>query len=102
MRRNMWCTAPFLHAAGREVLEASPNRWVARPVAEPGKSDTTPFTFVPARVTVDDKARAALHLDDTAQGTAVRVFKILDQAHYDRMMAGCLGELLGSLPLADR
>jgi len=102
MPRNMWCTGPFLHAAGREVVEASPCRWVARPVDRESQDDATPYTFVPARVTVDDNARATLHLDETAQGEAVHVFKILDQANYDKMMTSCLRELLAGLPIAER
>ena len=102
MPRNMWCTGPFLHAAGREVVEASAGRWVARPARRESQDDATPYAFVPARVTVDDKARATLHLDETTQGRAVHVFKILDQANYDKMMASCLGELFTGLRIADR
>ncbi|HUT89334.1 MAG TPA: nucleoside hydrolase [Thermoguttaceae bacterium] len=102
MPRNMWCTAPFLHAAGRDVVEPSTGRWVARPADRESQNVTTPYAFVPARVTVDDKARATLHLDETAQGEAVHVFKILDQANYDKIMASCLRELLAGLRIADR
>jgi len=102
MPRNMWCTGPFLHAAGREVVETSPGHWVARPADRESDKVATPYAFVPARVTVDDDARATLQLDDAAQGTPVQVFKILDQANYDKMMASCLGELLAGFPIAER
>ncbi len=102
MRRNMWCTAPLLHAAGREVTEASPGRHVARPAGDAARDNKTPYDFVPARVTVDDDAKATLLLGDTETGREVRVFKILDQAGYDKIMTGCLGELFAELPVAQR
>lgn len=29
--RNMWCTGPFLHAAGREIHQTQDNRWITVP-----------------------------------------------------------------------
>ena len=99
MRRNMWCTAPFLHAAGREVVPLAPDRWVARPRGTGAQAGQTPYAFLPAHVSVDDDARATLRLDEDAQGAAMRVFKILDPERYDRIMTSCLRGLFADLPL---
>jgi hypothetical protein len=98
MRRNMWCTAPLLHAAGREVVRLGPDRWAARPARPGSEAEKSPYAFLSARVSVDDEARATLHLDDDADGAAVQVFKILDPDNYDAMMTGCLRELFAQLP----
>jgi hypothetical protein len=102
MRRNMWCTAPFLHAAGREVVQLAPDRWVAKPQGTGAKADKTPYAFLPARVSVDDEARATLDLDEDADGALIRVFKILNPDRYDRIMTNCLRELFAELPTAAR
>jgi hypothetical protein len=102
MRRNMWCTAPLLHGAGRRVVETSPGRWVAEPAGSRAQKDDTPFAFVPARVSVDDSARATLHLGESTEGRPCHVFKILDEARYDRIMTSCLRELFAGLRVADR
>lgn len=102
MRRNMWCTAPFLHAAGREIIQLAPDRWFAGPADTVAKAEEAPYAFVPAHVAVDDDARATLRLDADAEGAAVLVFKILDPDNYDRIMNSCLRELFAELPTAAR
>jgi hypothetical protein len=57
--RNMWCTAPMLHAAGRKVYQRAEGDFVALPPAEAEKAGLAAkvveaFQFVPMRATIDD------------------------------------------------
>lgn len=65
--RNMWCTAPFFHAAGRVVCELADGGFAALPPAE-GQKAVTPYAFVPIRVTVADGKAAAARLDEPPPG----------------------------------
>lgn len=98
MRRNMWCTAPFLHAAGLTVVQAAPDRWEVRPQAAVGDAKRL-FDFLPAKVAVEPSGKAALVLDQQAPGEPVLVFKILDPAAYDAAMTKVLRELYAKMPL---
>lgn len=93
MRRNMWCTAPFLHAAGRTVVRTESGGWQMRPLASAGSAQRL-FDFLPAKVAVEDGGKAALVLDEQTPGERVWVFKILDLAAYDAAMTKVLRELL--------
>ncbi len=53
-RRNIWCTAPLLHAAGRKIYRRGPGDYVALPPAEAEKAGLAErhveaFRFVPMR-----------------------------------------------------
>lgn len=100
MRRNMWCTGPMLHAAGRRIVELAPGRWAALPASRSGRRELSLYQFVPSRVTVSDDARAALVLPASSAGYRVQCFKVLDQAKYAQIMTSCLRELLADLPEA--
>ena len=52
MDRNMWCTASFLHAAGRTVRKAG-GAWTASRRPPSDAPATAPFTFIPARIEAD-------------------------------------------------
>lgn len=73
MDRNMWCTGPLLHAAGR----MAPN---------------PTFEFVPARIELDARGRT-VKLSETKESN-LRVFKVRDAAGYERAMQSSLLELL--------
>ena len=92
--RNMWCTAPFFHAAGRQIVERAPGQWEAVPAGQPAEHVVTPFDFVPGRLTIDDRGRTTFReggqLGDP-QGIAA--FKVLDADHYQAVMTSCLKEL---------
>jgi hypothetical protein len=53
VRRSMWSTPAFLHAAGRTMVKQA-GRWLAVP-GEDRREDNPIFRFVPANVTVDDE-----------------------------------------------
>ncbi|HNT88988.1 MAG TPA: nucleoside hydrolase [Candidatus Hydrogenedentes bacterium] len=76
-KRNMWCTAAFLHAAGREQ---------------------GPFTFERARVKVEDNGKTTPALNE--EGVALHVLRVDDSVNYRGYMAGTLRDLLAGLPLA--
>ena len=79
MDRNMWCTASFLHASGRVTVK-----------------NETLFTFVPARVEVDETGKTNISLDGS--NANVQLFKITQAEKYEPAMRGCLRELLKSFP----
>jgi hypothetical protein len=95
MDRNMWCTAPFLHAAGRSVRKAN-GVWTAAPALEPGAPSEPLFTFVPARVEVDEAGRTKKFLD--APDPNVQLFKVVAPGSYGEALRDCLRGLLRSFP----
>ena len=57
--RNMWCTAPMIHAAGRSIYQRPAGDFAALPPAEAEKAGLAAkaveaFQFVPMRASVDD------------------------------------------------
>ncbi len=100
MPRNMWCTAPLLHAAGRQVYRRADDDYVALPpdrAAARGLADrrVEAYRFVPMRVSAaggeDGTIRVAMQWDPAQpngfvfQGTA---------ANYDQILTSCLKNLL--------
>ena len=97
MRRNMWCTGPMLHAAGRRIVRTAPGRPAAVPASGAALPEVALYQFVPARVTVPDDGSASLVLTPNSTGHQVQCFKVLDQASYDQIMTGCLRRLLAEM-----
>ncbi len=130
--RNMWCTGPLLHAAGRRVHRIG-NDWIAAPDAPftttstqprssaagapPASTDTSPqappvatlapppaaepadvFTFVPARVTIDDQG--VTHWVESAADANMHIYKVLDAENHTPALQSCLRRLLHAFPLA--
>ena len=100
-KRNMWCTAPFLHAAGREIYQTQDGHWIAV-TPEKAKelgiegSSVEVFRFEPIRFQckmkevdkkpwsyditdsafdVYGKLPVFYHVDDTEPGASVQVFR---------------------------
>jgi hypothetical protein len=95
MDRNMWCTAPLLHAAGR-TMRKDTGWW--KLTSTPGGASPGPdelFTFVPARVDIDANARTRVIEDPPTPN--VRLFKVLRPGDYAPAMTDCLRELLGTV-----
>jgi hypothetical protein len=95
MDRNMWCTAPFLHAAGRSVRKAN-GAWTAAQPPQAGTPAQSPFTFVPARIEVDEAGRTKKFLGDPSPN--VQLFKVVSPASYGEALRDCLRELLQGFP----
>ena len=100
MSRNMWCTAPFLHAAGRRVYLRSEGDYVALPPLEAqqsglSESEVNVFDFVPLKVTVkgDFEGTINVNLNTDAAEPNGYVFQSIS-AKYDRILTACLKNLL--------
>ncbi len=103
--RDMWCTAPLLHAAGRRIVEVAPGRWAARPGLSAGQREVNLYEFIPVSVAVDDDGHSAPNFTETtsdnrlikfnvaAPPRKMVMFKLLDEANYDKIMTSCLREL---------
>jgi hypothetical protein len=102
--KDMWCTAPMLHAAGRKVYERGPDDFVALPPAEAEKAGLAAkgvpcFDFVPMRATLAEAtpaAPAALRVDLKPAEPDGCVFRQTDP-RYKKAMASCLKNLLADL-----
>ncbi|MFC1597560.1 nucleoside hydrolase [Planctomycetota bacterium] len=100
MSRNMWCTAPFLHAAGRRVYLRSHRDYVALPSLEAQQSglsekEVNVFDFVPMRVTVQGDSGGTVSVDfetDAAEPNGY-VFQSI-WTDYDQILTACLKNLL--------
>jgi hypothetical protein len=99
--RNMWCTAPFIHAAGRHVYRTGEGEWqaiAADEARERGLADTaidSVFEFELTGVAAEDD-RTLARAEPTAEST-VRVLHVTDQDRYAPAMASCLANLLERL-----
>jgi len=100
MPRNMWCTAPFFHAAGRRVCLRSEGDYVALPPLEAQQSglseiDVNVFDFVPMRVTVkgDTEGTISVNLETDAAEPNGYVFQGI-ATDYDQILTACLKNLL--------
>lgn len=118
LERNMWCTAPFLHAAGRQIWEIAPGQFKALPAGEtpqavdqsqlpaspPFPRLVVPFRFEPRWVveTPDGQFTISESSPGPAQkGRKVECFHVTELAQYDLIMTSILGHLFQELPLAE-
>jgi len=95
MDRNMWCTASLLHAAHREIHKVG-GVWTASrsPSAD---EDAAPFSFVPARIAVDETGKTTW--EPNATDPNARLFKIRSAESYRPAMRDCLRELFIAFPI---
>ena len=92
--RNMWCTAPFFHAAGRRIVEVSPNQYAASPAGEADGNEVKLFDFVSGRISIDDRGLTSFQeVGPPHEPGALRTFKVLDSGRYEKVMTSCLREL---------
>jgi hypothetical protein len=96
MDRNMWCTASFLHAAGRQVYTRG-GQFDSSTTAPADARPADIFTFKPARVQLDDQGHT-LSVTLSPDGP-IRVFVVTDTANYQKAMTDCLRSLLANMPL---
>lgn len=96
-QRNMWCTAPLLHAAGRTIRRRGDGDFVALPPAD-GDKGAAPYSFVPIRVTVGGPALA---FDLNAKEPNCHVFRATDK-RYGAILASCLKDLPSGLGRGQR
>jgi hypothetical protein len=115
--RNMWCTAPMLHAAGRNVYQRGPGDFVAlAPTAAEqaglGDKEIDTFGFVPMRASLEAPTEPAPAVEPVKNGklpatTELRVrvgtkasngsvFRTI-RRDYKEVLASCLKNLLADL-----
>ena len=78
--RSMWCTGPFLHAAGRKIYETRDNRWNAR---SSGKEDREVEVFrfepipIPSIVMKNEDGKSVPEFGDGNDGkpASIKVFR---------------------------
>ncbi len=95
--RNMWCTAPMIHAAGRSLYRKG-ETWAALPSPATGFEPTPVFDFVPAGIRIDRDMKTTL--DSTDKEGNVKLFHLLDQPNYQTAMTRSLGRLLAEMTLS--
>ena len=82
--RNMWCTAPLFHAAGRGIYQRGPGDFVALSPAEaarrPDGRRSEGFEFVPLRIALSrpEAGHAANRLGGEVAEAQRHVFHITD------------------------
>ena len=100
--RNMWCTAPLLHAAGRTVYRGPGTAdWVAVGRDEAARQglagrEAAVYDFVPVRVTIERGGAsdpklggASMKVDLASAEPNGRIFRVLEPS-YPAVMASCL------------
>jgi hypothetical protein len=94
-QRNMWCTGPILHAAGRTIYRVGDD-WVA--AAQPPKDGEAVevFRFVRARVEISDKARTQWAL--AASEPNMFMYRVSDSKNHAEALRNVLHDLLVHFP----
>lgn len=103
MSRNMWCTAPFLHAAGRNIYAHGSNEWIAlspRGARQAGLAGAmvNVFGFVPARLSATQQTDGAIEVtfDGEPPVRGAAIFESRTE-RYDVIMTACLRNLLAEI-----
>ncbi|HSW46173.1 MAG TPA: nucleoside hydrolase [Phycisphaerae bacterium] len=97
MDREMWSTASILDAAGMKIYKVGNTYRPARTPPAGGQLAEV-YTFVPARVDINDKGRTKAELRPSEPN--MQAFRITDGRNYAQAMRDCLGWLLRDFPLA--
>lgn len=97
--RNMWCTAPMVHAAGRRIYQRAPSEYAALTASEARKSgfaqkSVEAFQFEPIRAELRDGPDDPVVQHQPAQPNAC-VFRAV-HPDYGRILGSCLQHLLAS------
>lgn len=111
LRRNMWCTAPFFHAAGRAVYRVASGDYAAlaaRTAERLGVADhrVGAYTFEPARVEVlgfvpsKENGPVQVNVEFESSEPNLHVFRQTDAAYQD-IMTSCLKRLFMEFPLQE-
>ncbi len=93
--RNMWCTGPLIHAAGRTVYRVG-DQWRATATPPEGGKHTEVFTFVPGRVEVDEKGRTKW--PKKGADPNMHIYKVIDPKNHEPALKSCLRDLLHRFP----
>jgi len=96
MERNMWCTGPLIHTAGRTVHRVG-DRWVAAASPPPGATPADVFTFVPVRVEISDKGYTKWVENDPKPN--MHLYKVTDPKNHEPALKSCLHDLFVRFPV---
>ncbi len=104
--RNMWCTGPFLHAAGRKIHPTSNGQWITCSPNDAGVigADHSPvevFCFEPVRIQshwIKDHERMIPEFHETSDeaSTTIHVFRYV-HPNFNEIMPSVLARLLETL-----
>jgi len=99
MKRNMWCTGPMIHAAGRSIYKCN-NRWIATASLPENSPRADVFTFVPVRVEITDrKGRAFTTWKEDASSPNMHLYKVTDAVNHQPALKSCLREMFHRFPV---
>ena len=100
-RRNMWCTGPFLHAAGREIYSKE-NRWMAcspKNIQQSGVNSPAvevfrfePIHFTPAWIEENGRRIPEFREAADTESTSIQVFRYTN-VDYNQIMTSVLSDL---------
>lgn len=93
--RNMWCTGPLLHAAGRKICRQGQS-WNTIPPAEDHAQTVEVFTFVPVHVEIDERGQTQWR--EASTDANMHLYRVTAPELHNPAMTGCLGSLYRNLP----
>ena len=93
--RNMWCTGPFLHAAGREIHQTRDHQWITIPSEKMKEKDTDsrvveiyrfePICFKTVCKDVNGRQITEFYDADHTEPTSIKVFRYTNSQYNDIM-----------------
>ena len=92
--RNMWCTGPFLHAAGREIHQTTDGRWITVSTEKKVKSADSravevyhfePVSFKSVWMDVDGKMLPGFFDTKYAGPSSIQIFRYTNPEYNDIM-----------------
>ncbi len=87
--RGMWCTAGFLHAAGKKITAEGE-------IVDENSAKESIFSFLPVDVSCDDEGFTTWTLNDQSKDRFI--YHVNDPENYQQAMAQALKNLLLELP----
>lgn len=104
--RNMWCTGPFLHAAGRSICQTQDHQWMACDSEKAKTSDIADqivevFHFEPIHFKADmkkenEKLVPEFRITTDSETSPIQVFRYV-HSDFNEIMCSVLGNLLETL-----
>ena len=99
--RNMWCTGPFLHAAGRKIYEKAGHEWIATGSDDAPNRAVEVFRFEPMNIkpiVKTENGKPVVEFLETTDDTTgnIKIFRYVNP-NFNGIMNSVLGELLKTL-----
>jgi len=87
--RHMWCTAGFIHAAGKKVTTGGD-------IIPENSEENSVFSFVPVKTNCDDNGYTNWEIDHNSKNRFI--FHVNDTTNYQKAMTSAMKKLLLQLP----